>query len=83
MLKFLFGKKFLAQISVQACFDDTKDILEEVYNDGDDIFEKVSDDAKDILEKDSKDVPGVLRVMIPKTYLRKFMMMVMTYLKIF
>ena len=36
-------------------FDDTKDILEEVYDDGDDIFEKVSDDVKDILEKLSDD----------------------------
>ena len=46
---FFSTQKFsIALVSVQACFDDTKDIIEEVYDDGDDIFEKLSDDAKDI-----------------------------------
>ena len=76
----------IALVSVQACFDDTKDILEEVYDDGDDIFEKVSDDVKDILEEvydDGDDIFLKKFWMMLKTYLRNFPMMVMAYSKKF
>ena len=47
----------------------------------DDIFQKVSDDAKDILEKVYDDGDDILKeiLMRTKTYLRKFLMMVMIY----